>query len=30
MDATHRRHASMADFADPEGNAWVIQEIGHS
>jgi len=26
----HRRdYASFADFADPDGNTWVIQEIGH-
>ena len=22
-------YASFADFADPDGNTWVIQEIGH-
>jgi len=26
----HRRdYASLADFADPDGNTWVIQEIGY-
>jgi catechol 2,3-dioxygenase-like lactoylglutathione lyase family enzyme len=26
----HRRdYASFADFADPDGNTWVIQEIGY-
>jgi catechol 2,3-dioxygenase-like lactoylglutathione lyase family enzyme len=24
-----RDYASFADFADPDGNAWVIQEIGY-
>lgn len=29
---THRGrldYASIADFADPDGNTWIIQEIGH-
>ena len=26
----HRRdYASFADFADPDGNIWIFQEIGH-
>ena len=29
-DAQRRDYASFADFADPDGNTWVIQEIGHA
>jgi catechol 2,3-dioxygenase-like lactoylglutathione lyase family enzyme len=29
-DPERRDYASFADFADPDGNAWVIQEIGHA
>ena len=28
-DPQHRRYASFADFADPDGNTWVLQEVGH-
>lgn len=28
-DPEHRNYASVADFADPDGNTWVIQEIGY-
>jgi catechol 2,3-dioxygenase-like lactoylglutathione lyase family enzyme len=28
-DSQHRDYASLADFADPDGNTWVIQEIGY-
>ena len=28
-DPEQRDYASFADFADPDGNTWVIQEIGH-
>ena len=28
-DAERRDYASFADFADPDGNTWVIQEIGY-
>ncbi len=28
-DPAHRDYASLADFADPDGNTWVIQEIGY-
>lgn len=28
-DPRRRDHASFADFSDPDGNMWVIQEIGH-
>ena len=23
-------YASFADFADPDGNTWVLQEVGHN
>jgi predicted enzyme related to lactoylglutathione lyase len=29
VDPQHRDYASMATFDDPDGNSWVIQEIGH-
>jgi catechol 2,3-dioxygenase-like lactoylglutathione lyase family enzyme len=29
IDPARRDYASLADFADPDGNTWVIQEIGH-
>lgn len=28
-DPRRRDYASFADFADPDGNTWVLQEIGH-
>ena len=28
-DPEHRNYASFADFSDPDGNTWVIQEIGY-
>ena len=28
-DPERRDYASFADFADPDGNTWVLQEIGH-
>ena len=28
-DPERRDYASFADFADPDGNTWVIQEIGN-
>jgi catechol 2,3-dioxygenase-like lactoylglutathione lyase family enzyme len=28
-DPAHRRYNSFADFADPDGNAWALQEVGH-
>ncbi len=28
-ESQHRDYASFADFADPDGNTWVLQEIGH-
>lgn len=29
IDPERRDHASFADFTDPDGNTWVLQEIGH-
>lgn len=29
VDPQHRRYASFADLADPDGNTWVLQEVGH-
>jgi catechol 2,3-dioxygenase-like lactoylglutathione lyase family enzyme len=29
VDPQHRRFNSFADFADPDGNTWVLQEVGH-
>ena len=29
VDTQRRDYASLADFADPDGNTWVIQEIGY-
>lgn len=29
VDPAHRTYASFADFTDPDGNAWVLQEAGH-
>jgi catechol 2,3-dioxygenase-like lactoylglutathione lyase family enzyme len=28
-DPDRRSYASVADFTDPDGNSWVIQEIGY-
>jgi len=30
IDEAHRDYASFAEFADPDGNTWVLQERGHS
>ncbi len=27
VDPAHRDYASFADFADPDGNTWVLQEV---
>jgi catechol 2,3-dioxygenase-like lactoylglutathione lyase family enzyme len=27
VDPEHGRYASFADFADPDGNTWVLQEV---
>lgn len=29
VDPNHARYNSFADFADPDGNVWVLQEVGH-
>jgi len=29
VDPERRDYASFADFADPDGNTWVLQERGH-
>jgi catechol 2,3-dioxygenase-like lactoylglutathione lyase family enzyme len=29
LDPKRRDYASFADFADPEGNTWTLQERGH-
>lgn len=28
-DPDHARYNSFADFADPDGNTWVLQEVDH-
>lgn len=30
IDPVRADYASFADFADPDGNTWVLQERGHS
>jgi hypothetical protein len=27
VDPTHAKYNSFADFADPDGNTWVLQEV---
>jgi hypothetical protein len=29
LDPQRRDYASFADFADPDGNTWILQERGH-
>ena len=29
LDPTRRDYASFADFSDPDGNSWVLQERGY-
>lgn len=29
VDPTHTRYNSFADLADPDGNTWILQEVGH-
>jgi catechol 2,3-dioxygenase-like lactoylglutathione lyase family enzyme len=29
-DPDHADYASFADFTDPDGNSWVLQEVGHA
>jgi len=28
-DPDHTDYGSFADFSDPDGNTWVLQEVGH-
>ena len=30
VDPEHTDYASFADFSDPDGNTWVLQEVGHT
>ena len=30
VDPEHRDYASFVDFTDPDGNGWVLQEVGYS
>jgi catechol 2,3-dioxygenase-like lactoylglutathione lyase family enzyme len=30
VDPEHTNYNSFADFADPDGNTWVLQEHGHA
>ena len=30
VDPEHTDYASFADFRDPDGNTWVLQEVGHA
>jgi catechol 2,3-dioxygenase-like lactoylglutathione lyase family enzyme len=29
-DSEHNDYASFADFKDPDGNMWILQEVGHT
>jgi catechol 2,3-dioxygenase-like lactoylglutathione lyase family enzyme len=29
VDPQHADYNSLAEFADPDGNMWVLQEVGH-
>ena len=29
-DPERRNYESFADFSDPDGNTWILQEVGHS
>jgi catechol 2,3-dioxygenase-like lactoylglutathione lyase family enzyme len=29
LDPAHRNYASFAEFSDPDGNSWVLQERGY-
>jgi catechol 2,3-dioxygenase-like lactoylglutathione lyase family enzyme len=29
VDPAHANYNSFADFTDPDGNSWVLQEVGH-
>lgn len=30
VDPDHQSYNSFADFSDPDGNGWVLQEVGHA
>lgn len=30
VDQSHADYASYADFSDPDGNGWLLQEVGHA
>ena len=30
VDPEHADYASFADFSDPDGNTWVLQEVAHT
>ena len=30
VDPAHADYGSFADFRDPDGNSWVLQEVGHA
>lgn len=30
LDPLHRDYASFADFVDPDGNTWILQERGYA
>jgi catechol 2,3-dioxygenase-like lactoylglutathione lyase family enzyme len=30
VDPAHADYGSFADFRDPDGNSWVLQEVGYS
>jgi catechol 2,3-dioxygenase-like lactoylglutathione lyase family enzyme len=30
VDPQHDDYASFADFKDPDGNIWILQEVGHT
>ena len=30
VDPSHADYGSFADFRDPDGNSWVLQEVGHA
>ena len=30
VDPTHAEYGSFADFSDPDGNTWVLQEVGYA
>jgi catechol 2,3-dioxygenase-like lactoylglutathione lyase family enzyme len=30
VDPAHGDYGSFADFRDPDGNSWVLQEVGHA